>query len=194
MGFVRGGGCWYKGACPWKECQVQAQLEQAPGGGGEFQVEEPQGWPELGLQGWAVPGTFCSGDEGPPLCGRHVWSRGGRTPRDTPKSFPLHFLFSGQQGLILEKLRICSMPQFVHFVHDLLPFIKDPDVVVTDLLFGTIPVKLYQPRRTSRSLRPGILLFHGGGGIVGSFSKSPPLRPGLRCDRPSSVGGSHLPA
>ncbi|XP_006766852.1 PREDICTED: arylacetamide deacetylase-like 3 [Myotis davidii] len=72
-------------------------------------------------------------------------------------------------GLILEKLRICSMPQFLHFVHDLLPFIKDPDVVVTDLLFGTIPVKLYQPRRTSRSLRPGILLFHGGGTIVGSF-------------------------
>ncbi|KAK1340485.1 hypothetical protein QTO34_019055 [Cnephaeus nilssonii] len=72
-------------------------------------------------------------------------------------------------GLILEKLRICSMPQFIQFVQDLLPFSKDPDVVVTDLRYGTVPVKLYQPRRTSRRLRPGILLFHGGGTILGSF-------------------------
>lgn len=65
------------------------------------------------------------------------------------------------------------MPQFVQFVQDLLPFSKDPDVVVTDLRYGTVPVKLYQPRGTFSSLRPGILLFHGGGTILGSFSKSP---------------------
>ncbi|DAA21220.1 TPA: arylacetamide deacetylase-like [Bos taurus] len=72
-------------------------------------------------------------------------------------------------GLIFEKLRICSMPQFVRFVHDLLPLKKHPDVVVKDLQFGTIPVKLYQPKAPASGLRPGIVFYHGGGGILGSL-------------------------
>lgn len=90
---------------------------------------------------------------------------------DTLKSFSLHFLFSHQQGKIFEKLGICSMPGFVRFMHDLMPLKEDPDVVVTDLRFGTIPVKLYQPKASSCSLRPGVVLYHGGGGIIGSMSK-----------------------
>ncbi|KAF5913932.1 arylacetamide deacetylase-like 3 [Diceros bicornis minor] len=73
-------------------------------------------------------------------------------------------------GTILEKLRICSMPQFVRFMHDLLPLRKDPDVVVTDLRYGTIAVRLYQPKASSCTLRPGIVFYHGGGGIIGSLN------------------------
>ncbi|XP_006866484.1 PREDICTED: arylacetamide deacetylase-like 3 [Chrysochloris asiatica] len=73
------------------------------------------------------------------------------------------------QGKIFETLRICSMPEFVRFMHDLPPLKKDPAVVVTDLRFGTIPVKLYQPKASSLTPRPGIVFYHGGGAIVGSL-------------------------
>lgn len=105
----------------------------------------------------------------PPLC-------------HTLRPFLPHSLFSHQQGMILEKLRICSMPQFVRFVHDLVPLKEDPDVVVTDLLFGTVPVKLYQPKGLSCTPRPGIVFYHGGGAVMGSLSKNPSLR------RPPVVG------
>ncbi|XP_017812817.1 arylacetamide deacetylase-like 3 isoform X3 [Papio anubis] len=72
-------------------------------------------------------------------------------------------------GMIFEKLRICSMPQFIRFVHDLPPLKYDPDVVVTDFRFGTIPVKLYQPKASTCTLKPGIVYYHGGGGAVGSL-------------------------
>ncbi|XP_036299071.2 arylacetamide deacetylase-like 3 [Pipistrellus kuhlii] len=87
------------------------------------------------------------------------------------KLWLLYFLFQMlvALGMILEKLRICSMPQFIHFMHDLSPYSKDPDVVVTDLRYGSVPVKLYQPRRAASSLRPGIVLIHGGGVVLGSF-------------------------
>ncbi|XP_049631403.1 arylacetamide deacetylase-like 3 [Suncus etruscus] len=74
-----------------------------------------------------------------------------------------------QQGIILEKMMICSMAKFVRFVHDLFPLRKDPDVVVTDLCFRTVPVKLYQPRSSCSTLRPGILFYHGGGALLGSL-------------------------
>lgn len=73
--------------------------------------------------------------------------------------------------MIFEKLGLCYAPQFASFVHDLKPLKRDPDVVVTDLHFGTIPVKLYQPKENSSTLRPGIIFFHGGGTILGSLSK-----------------------
>lgn len=105
-----------------------------------------------------------------------MWPAAG-PGRDTLKPCSPHLLFSGPQGTIFEKLRICSMPKFVRFLHDLQPVRKDPDVVVKDLHFGTVPVKLYQPRASSCSLRPGILFIHGGGTILGSLSKSPSLAP-----------------
>ncbi|XP_004596161.3 arylacetamide deacetylase-like 3 [Ochotona princeps] len=72
-------------------------------------------------------------------------------------------------GLVFEKLRICPMPQFVRFVHDLQLLKNDPDVLVTDLRFGTVPVKLYQPKASSCSPRPGVVFYHGGGAIMGSL-------------------------
>ncbi|XP_077631993.1 arylacetamide deacetylase-like 3 [Crocuta crocuta] len=79
------------------------------------------------------------------------------------------FLLLVTWGMIFEKMRICSMPQFVRFMHDLWPLKEDPDVVVTDLYYGTIPVKLYQPNVPSCVPRPGIVFYHGGGGVIGTL-------------------------
>ncbi|XP_052031704.1 arylacetamide deacetylase-like 4 [Apodemus sylvaticus] len=78
-------------------------------------------------------------------------------------------LFVIALGNILEKLRICSMPGFISFIHDLLPIKKDPTLVVTNMHFGTIPVRLFQPKAVSSNLRRGIIFFHGGGSIFGSL-------------------------
>ncbi|KAM4805844.1 arylacetamide deacetylase-like 3 [Urocitellus parryii] len=72
-------------------------------------------------------------------------------------------------GAVFEKLRICSLPQFVRFVHDLQPLKKDPEVTVKDLRFGTIPVKVYQPKAPSCTPRPGVVFYHGGGVVLGSL-------------------------
>ena len=96
-----------------------------------------------------------------PLCGG---SRGGRAPaRHALKPSAPHFLFSRQQGTIFEKLRICSTPQFVRFIHDLAPLKKDPDGIVKDLWYGTIPVKMYQPKASSSTRRPGIVFCKAAG-------------------------------
>lgn len=86
-------------------------------------------------------------------------------------------LFSHQQGTIFEKLRIWTMPEFVRFIHDLKPVKENPDVVVTQLCFGTVPVRLYQPKAASSTPRRGVIFYHGGGGMFGSLSKSPSPRP-----------------
>ncbi|XP_006899631.1 PREDICTED: arylacetamide deacetylase-like 3 [Elephantulus edwardii] len=72
-------------------------------------------------------------------------------------------------GKIFETLKICPMPEFARFFHDLLPLKKYPDIVVTDLRYGTISVKLFQPKASSSTLRPGILFLHGGGLVLGSM-------------------------
>ncbi|XP_069894056.1 arylacetamide deacetylase-like 4 family member 1 [Dipodomys merriami] len=72
-------------------------------------------------------------------------------------------------GNILEKLGICSMFHFIQFVENLLPIKKDPKVMVTNLQFGTIPVRLFQPKTASPSLRRGIIFYHGGGTVMGSL-------------------------
>ncbi|XP_066228110.1 arylacetamide deacetylase-like 3 [Saccopteryx leptura] len=84
----------------------------------------------------------------------------------------LHSLFqlSVELGMVFEKLRICSMPQFARFLHDLRPLKKDPAVAVKNLRYGTIPVRLFQPKAPSRALRPGVVFFHGGAGILGSLN------------------------
>ncbi|XP_004705476.1 arylacetamide deacetylase-like 3 [Echinops telfairi] len=72
-------------------------------------------------------------------------------------------------GKVLEALKICSLPRFVRFMHDLMPVKQDPDVVVTDLRFGSNPVKLYQPKTSSLTPRTGIIFYHGGGMVLGSL-------------------------
>ncbi|XP_004648007.1 arylacetamide deacetylase-like 4 [Octodon degus] len=80
------------------------------------------------------------------------------------------FLYVTTLGDILEKLGICSMPRFVRFLHDRLIIIKkDPKILVTNLYFGTIPVRLFQPSAASCSPRRGVIFYHGGGVMFGSL-------------------------
>ncbi|XP_048206221.1 arylacetamide deacetylase-like 4 [Perognathus longimembris pacificus] len=72
-------------------------------------------------------------------------------------------------GNILEKLSICSQFHFIQFVESLVLVKKDPKMVVTNLQFGTIPARLFQPKTSSPSLRRGIIFFHGGGLMMGSL-------------------------
>ncbi|XP_032743521.1 arylacetamide deacetylase-like 4 [Rattus rattus] len=72
-------------------------------------------------------------------------------------------------GTILEKLRICSMPAFLLCIQDLVIIKKDPNMLVTDTRFGTVPVRLFKPKKVSSKLRRGIIFYHGGGGIFGSL-------------------------
>ncbi|XP_074074507.1 arylacetamide deacetylase-like 4 isoform X2 [Macrotis lagotis] len=61
------------------------------------------------------------------------------------------------------------MPKFIRFLHDSFPNKKDPRLVVTCLRFGTIPVRVYQPKSSSAKPRSAIIFCHGGGGIFGSL-------------------------
>nr|XP_020137104.1 arylacetamide deacetylase-like 4 [Microcebus murinus]XP_020137106.1 arylacetamide deacetylase-like 4 [Microcebus murinus]XP_020137107.1 arylacetamide deacetylase-like 4 [Microcebus murinus] len=62
------------------------------------------------------------------------------------------------------------MPKFVRFLHDRMGRKKDLTLVVTNLRFGTIPVRLFQPKAASSSpRRRGIIFYHGGGGVFGSL-------------------------
>ncbi|XP_027699656.1 arylacetamide deacetylase-like 4 [Vombatus ursinus] len=79
------------------------------------------------------------------------------------------FLLVINCGKICEKLGICSMPKFVRFLMQRIPVKKDPKLMVKNLFFGRIPVRLYQPKAMSTSLRKGIIFFHGGGMIIGSL-------------------------
>ncbi|XP_003471461.1 arylacetamide deacetylase-like 4 [Cavia porcellus] len=80
------------------------------------------------------------------------------------------FIYVVTLGIILEKLRICSMPTFACFSMDIFfAKKKDPKVVVTDLRFGTISVRLFEPKAMSCSSRAGIVFYHGGAGVFGSL-------------------------
>lgn len=45
------------------------------------------------------------------------------------------------------------------------------ELLIKDLHFGEVPVRIYLPRSPSASKRRGVVLFHGGCGMYGSISK-----------------------
>ncbi|XP_001364475.2 arylacetamide deacetylase-like 4 [Monodelphis domestica] len=79
------------------------------------------------------------------------------------------FLLMLTWAKICEKLGICSKLTFIRFVLLSLPVKEDPKLVVKNLCFGTVPVRLYQPKARSASLRKGIIFIHGGGMLIGSL-------------------------
>ncbi|XP_028716892.1 arylacetamide deacetylase-like 4 [Peromyscus leucopus] len=83
----------------------------------------------------------------------------------------LHYLFhlTITWGTILEKMNICSMPSFFCFMQDTFVSKKSLGVFVKDLRFGTIPVRLFQPKAASSKPRRGIIFYHGGGAVLGSL-------------------------
>ncbi|XP_052574725.1 arylacetamide deacetylase-like 4 [Peromyscus californicus insignis] len=78
-------------------------------------------------------------------------------------------LFIMALGNILEKLRICASLHFIQFICDVGVVKNDPALVVTNMHFGSIPVRLFQPKAVSSKPRRGIIFYHGGGAIFGSL-------------------------
>lgn len=66
------------------------------------------------------------------------------------------------------------MPRFIQFLQDTLRIKKDHRLVVTNLHFGTIPVRLFQPMAASPSPQRGFIFFHGGASVCGSLGKMLP--------------------
>ncbi|CAH7443728.1 arylacetamide deacetylase-like 4 [Phodopus roborovskii] len=81
-------------------------------------------------------------------------------------------------GNILEKLRICAMPRFVQFLQGLMAIKKDPNVLVTDMHFGTIPVRLLKPKEVSSQPRRDC--YHSLGSLLASETDSVVLMVGYR--------------
>ncbi|XP_059232300.1 arylacetamide deacetylase-like 4 [Mustela nigripes] len=79
------------------------------------------------------------------------------------------FLYMLTLAEILEKLGICSMLSFLKLLQVCVRIKKDDRLTVTDLYFGTIPVRLFQPKAASSGPRRGIIFFPGGGGFMGSL-------------------------
>ncbi|VFV29444.1 low quality protein: arylacetamide [Lynx pardinus] len=61
------------------------------------------------------------------------------------------FLYALILGNIFERLGICSRPRFTQLLHGFVRTKKDARLVVTDLYFGTIPVRLFQSKAESSS-------------------------------------------
>ncbi|XP_059112253.1 arylacetamide deacetylase-like 4 isoform X2 [Peromyscus eremicus] len=62
-------------------------------------------------------------------------------------------LFIMALGDILEKLRICASLHFIQFISDAGVVKNDPALVVTNMHFGSIPVRLFQPKAMSSKPR-----------------------------------------
>lgn len=63
------------------------------------------------------------------------------------------------------------MLRFLQLLQGSVRIKKDARLMVTDLYFGTIPVRLFQPKAASSGPWRGILFFPGGSGFVGSLGK-----------------------
>ncbi|XP_077167959.1 arylacetamide deacetylase-like 4 [Paroedura picta] len=80
----------------------------------------------------------------------------------------LNFLFG--LGLFLEKLGICSQVQVIRIAFDGIPPGTDSNLLIKDLFFEHVPVRLYQPiSPPPAGNMTGILYIHGGVGQFGSI-------------------------
>uniref|UniRef100_A0A8C0QID3 Alpha/beta hydrolase fold-3 domain-containing protein n=1 Tax=Chelonoidis abingdonii TaxID=106734 RepID=A0A8C0QID3_CHEAB len=72
--------------------------------------------------------------------------------------------------LILEKLGICSDISLLRFMLDGIPLWRDSKLLIRDLKFAEVPVRVYQAKAPSVGQRRGVLYFHGGAGTLGSIN------------------------
>ncbi|CAN2388151.1 arylacetamide deacetylase-like [Pristimantis euphronides] len=75
-------------------------------------------------------------------------------------------------GKILQNMCICSQLDFTRSIRDKLLVKKlgeDPKLLIKNLKFEGIPVRVYQPRSPSAGGRKGVVFFHGGGFMFGSI-------------------------
>ncbi|XP_053307778.1 arylacetamide deacetylase-like 4 [Spea bombifrons] len=75
-------------------------------------------------------------------------------------------------GRILQNLGICSQIGFTRYVREKLmvrELREDPALLIKNLKFEDVPVRVYQPKSPSAGGRKGVLFFHGGGWMFGSI-------------------------
>uniref|UniRef100_A0A8C2SNF9 Alpha/beta hydrolase fold-3 domain-containing protein n=1 Tax=Coturnix japonica TaxID=93934 RepID=A0A8C2SNF9_COTJA len=75
-------------------------------------------------------------------------------------------------AILLEKLGIMSEVSFLRIVMDGIPPLSDKRLIIKDLIFEKVQVRLYQPKTSTTGQRRGVLYFHGGVGRFGSIRKS----------------------
>uniref|UniRef100_A0A8C8VKY8 Alpha/beta hydrolase fold-3 domain-containing protein n=1 Tax=Pelusios castaneus TaxID=367368 RepID=A0A8C8VKY8_9SAUR len=71
--------------------------------------------------------------------------------------------------MIFEKLGICSDLRLLRLIFDGLPLWRDSKLLIRDLKFDEVPVRVYQAKAPSAGQRKGVLYFHGGAGVLGSL-------------------------
>ncbi|XP_069467006.1 arylacetamide deacetylase-like 4 [Ambystoma mexicanum] len=75
-------------------------------------------------------------------------------------------------GKIMENFGACSQVVFNRYIRDRVLTKKigeDPKLLIKDLHFEEVPVRVYQPKAPSAGGRKGVLFFHGGGWMFGSI-------------------------
>lgn len=77
-----------------------------------------------------------------------------------------------QQGIVLEELGLCSVPDILRLWNNGVPPWKDPSLVIQNQKFDGVPVRIYFSRMVPTRKRKAVLYFHGGAGILGSIGKA----------------------
>ncbi|XP_015276555.1 PREDICTED: arylacetamide deacetylase-like 4, partial [Gekko japonicus] len=72
-------------------------------------------------------------------------------------------------GKICERLGICTQIEFIRFTMNIMKPRLDPSLSAKDLLFDGVPIRVYQPKAPYAGRRKGMVLFHGGAGLVGTI-------------------------
>ncbi|POI31178.1 hypothetical protein CIB84_005071 [Bambusicola thoracicus] len=68
-------------------------------------------------------------------------------------------------------LGICKKHVLIRMFSNGLRAWRASELLIKDLHFGEVPVRIYLPRSPPASKRRGVVLFHGGCGMYGSISK-----------------------
>ncbi|XP_066493560.1 arylacetamide deacetylase-like 4 [Tiliqua scincoides] len=72
-------------------------------------------------------------------------------------------------GKFLEKLGICHKLALVRLTFDGIPPLQNSNLLIMDLIFDDVPVRVYWPKTPVAGQKRGMLYLHGGAGLVGSI-------------------------
>ncbi|XP_066059167.1 arylacetamide deacetylase-like 4 [Chamaea fasciata] len=87
------------------------------------------------------------------------------------KLYALHYIMNFGFGLatFLDKVGIISEVHVLRVIMDTIPPLKDTRLLIKDLRFERVKVRIYQLKTSNNSQRRGIVYFHGGVGRLGSI-------------------------
>ncbi|XP_064586798.1 arylacetamide deacetylase-like 4 [Zonotrichia leucophrys gambelii] len=87
------------------------------------------------------------------------------------KLYVLHYLMNFGLGLatFLDKIGVISEVHLLRVIMETIPPLKDSRLLIKDLRFERVKVRIYQLKTSNKNLRRGILYFHGGVGRFGSI-------------------------